>query len=44
MKRKDAKSPLPFDSQKVKLYFDNERIKYSSFFIKFFKKDENDKK
>ena len=44
LKGKDSKKPLPFDSEKVKLYFADERAKFSSFLIKFFQKDENDKK
>lgn len=44
IKGKDSSKPLPFSSEKVKLYFDNERTKYANFLIKIFKKDENDKK
>lgn len=43
-KGKDSSKPLPFSSEKVKLYFDDERTKYANFLIKIFKKDKNDKK
>lgn len=44
MKGKDSSKPLPFNSEKVKLYFDNERTKIANFLIKIFKKDKSDKK
>jgi hypothetical protein len=44
MKGKDFKTPLPFYPEKVKLYFEEEKAKFSKFLIKILKKDEDDKK
>jgi hypothetical protein len=44
MKGKDQSKPLPLNSESVKLYFKEERAKFSEKIVNFFRKDENDKK